>query len=67
MVTASSPSIRMARKLNCIVDPYNVFGEDLSLLTVKPFEDHDYASFEKADQQTENKLPCAFIRVSRRP
>jgi hypothetical protein len=48
------------KKLNCIVDPYNVFGEDLSLLTVKPFEDHDYASFEKADQQTENKLPCAF-------
>jgi len=48
------------KKLDCIVDPSNVFGDDLSLLTVEPFIKKSHESFAKADQQTENKLPCAF-------
>lgn len=46
-------------RLNNIVDPYLVFENDLSLLHAEGINN----SFEKLindEQQTENKLPCAF-------
>lgn len=47
--------------LKTIVDPSCVFGSDPSLMTAHPFMDQDGLQFEGQTQQTENKLPCAFV------
>jgi hypothetical protein len=44
---------------------HNVFGDDLSILTAEPFENQNYADFLAYEQQTENKLPCAFYSFRR--
>ena len=49
------------RLLLPIADPAMVFGDDLSLLTAKPFFEKNYSSFTKTPQQRENKLPSAFF------
>jgi hypothetical protein len=54
------------KKLPCIVDPAMVFGDDLSILTAEPFEKQNYADFLAYEQQTENKLPCAFYSFSKK-
>ncbi len=53
------------RLLYCIADPAAVFGDDLSLLTAKPFFEKSYSSFSKYAQQRENKLPSAFFAFNR--
>ena len=42
------------------VDPALVFGSDLTILEPEGFKAMDEKAFEKAEGQTENKLPCAF-------
>lgn len=48
------------KKLDCVVDPSIIFGDDLSLLTAVPFAKKSFISLLKCEQQTENKLPSAF-------
>lgn len=47
-------------KLTPIVDPAILFGEDMTDLSVEPYERLAYADFVLQVEQTENKLPCAF-------
>lgn len=47
-------------RLNNIIDLYNVFDEDDSLIKPLNFIRKDIKTLEKEEQQTENKLPCAF-------
>ncbi len=49
-------------RLNAIVDPYIVFGNDLSLRSPSNFIENNNVINTK--QQTENKLPCAFSHTS---
>lgn len=47
-------------KLTPLIDPQALFGDDMTDLSVDPFEKLSYPDFLKQDEQTENKLPCAF-------
>ena len=47
-------------RLKNIVDPYNLFGDDLSLLEASKFTSLPFQKFINEEQQVENKLPCAF-------
>lgn len=47
-------------KLTPIVDPATLFGEDMTDLNVEPYEKLAYSDFIHQEEQTENKLPCAF-------
>lgn len=54
------------QRLINIVDPYVVFKDDLSLLYPNGLDDKTFEEFVKAEQQTENKLPCAFSCVKKK-
>jgi len=52
-------------KLTPIVDPATLFGEDMTDLSVEPYEKLGYTDFIHQEEQTENKLPCAFYSFER--
>lgn len=56
-------------KLDVFIDPSSVFGKDVSLITANPFFKNPYEKFIAQEEQTENKLPCAFVsnRVTLKP
>jgi hypothetical protein len=54
------------KALDVLVDPAIIFGSDLSLLTSHAFEKMTYSEFLSQPQQTENKLPCAFVSFERK-
>lgn len=47
-------------RLNNFIDIRNVFGDDSSLIKPLNFLNKSYKELIKEEQQTENKLPCAF-------
>lgn len=52
-------------RLSNIIDLRNVFGEDSSLIKPLNFIDKSYKELLKEEQQTENKLPCAFSMLNK--
>lgn len=53
------------KRLDTIVDLQNVFGNDTTLIDAKKFIENEYSEFVGQEQQTENKLPCAFATFKR--
>ena len=51
--------------LDCVVDPTVVFGEDMTNIYPDSFQKDGFAGTLKKLQQTENKLPCAFVTLSK--
>lgn len=53
------------KHLDCIVDPAIIFEEDFSSTYPDGFKKNALSELLKKQQQTENKLPCAFIGFKR--